>query len=156
MSLPAATCPTDWSGYWQAAAIFFTGIAAVLAAWWVGNGQNKINLLERRYDFIKEMSVQLYSSLNDHDRQTDFKLILRNADMAQLIFRHDDIEALMTIVDEVQDLNGMKHIRDQAMDLDGANNFEQSNKAITDKQAQIEADLKSVIKRLKRHAEVTF
>ena len=62
----------------------------------------------------------------------------------------------MTIVDEVQDLNGMKHIRDQAMDLDGANNFVQSNKAITDKQAQIEADLKSVIKRLKRHAEVTF
>ena len=81
------TSATDWSGYAQAAAIFVTGLLAVGAALWVGKRQTAIqkrqadivaeqaatearlreteiraSLLSRRYDFIRELSNELYSS----------------------------------------------------------------------------------------------
>ena len=164
-----ALAPLDW----QAIATF----AAVAAALWVGlrqtgiqtqqaqilEGQNKlkeaeikVSLLGRRYDYIKETSVELYSSINDHERTTDFRIILRNTDMAQLIFRDEDMESIKEIIEQIQELDETKLSLARGAGYQGKVAFGSLKQEITDRQTQIENDLAAVLDRLKRYADVTF
>jgi hypothetical protein len=98
VSGPAAICPTDWSGYAQAAAILFTGAAAVWAAWHVGNRQadiqarqTEIALLDRRYDAIKAL-IEGYWSPHEAQPPPEFDLLAERFSAAELLFPHDMIK----------------------------------------------------------------
>ena len=89
-------CPTDLSGYWQAAAIFVTGLLAVGAAWWVGKRQTaiqerqtEISLLERRYDIIKSIRDEVTSLTLNTSKLPNFEIFRSKIDAAKMLFPDD-------------------------------------------------------------------